>query len=290
MLEVLINPCAGGQVRQAKEAVERLCQGRGIPYTVAETRDPQEITRRCQDLAQAGAPRMVVLGGDGTLRDAAQGLRGTHTLLGIVPCGTGNDLIRSIGVPRELDRAAETAVLGCPLAMDLIDLDGYAVVNYLGAGIDSNTTLYAKQSALRGMAAYLYGLFRALAGLRPIRYRCRLDGGEERCGLGVMINVANGAYFGGGIHAFPTASPTDGLLDVMLVRDLKRRQILPVLPKLIRGNHVGHPYVEFLRCREVSFSFEKDTPMSADGEVFTREAFTARVQKGALLVSVPESI
>ena len=102
-----------------------------------------------------------------------------------------------------------------------------------------------------------------------------------------MINVANGAYFGGGIHAFPPASPVDGYLDVMLVRDLKRRQILPVLPKLIRGGHVGHPYVEFLRCKEVSFSFAEETPMSADGEVFAKRAFTARVLPGALWLSVP---
>ncbi len=287
MLEVLINPCAGGQVRRAKEAVERLCKKRGIPHAIREAADPGEITRRCHELAQAGAQRVVVLGGDGTLRDAAQGLWGSRTLLGIMPCGTGNDLIRSVGVPHELGRAAEAAVLGRPLAMDLIDLDGYAVVNYLGAGIDSNTTLYAKRSVLGGMAAYLYGLFRALAGLRPIGYRCRLDGGEERRGLGVMINVANGAYFGGGIHAFPPASPVDGYLDVMLVRDLKRRQILPVLPKLIRGGHVGHPYVEFLRCKEVSFSFAEETPMSADGEVFAKRAFTARVLPGALWLSVP---
>lgn len=75
----------------------------------------------------------------------------------------------------------------------------------------------------------------------------------------------------------------DGYLDVMLVRDLKRRQILPVLPKLIRGGHVGHPYVEFLRCKEVSFSFAEETPMSADGEVFAKRAFTARVLPGAPL-------
>ena len=71
MLEVLINPCAGGQVRRAKEAVERLCKKRGIPHAIREAADPGEITRRCHELAQAGAQRVVVLGGDGTLRDAA---------------------------------------------------------------------------------------------------------------------------------------------------------------------------------------------------------------------------
>ena len=102
-----------------------------------------------------------------------------------------------------------------------------------------------------------------------------------------MIGVANGRCFGGGIPAFPPADIADGMMDIMLTKKLRRRQIIPVLGKLLKGMHENHPYVQFLKAKEVTFHFDRPTPASADGEVMEKTEFSVAVRPGALNVVVP---
>jgi len=287
MIEVVINPRAGGKVQKARDAVIACCEKSGVPYHIYTATSKEDTISHCRELSRKGTERIVVLGGDGTIRDAAEGIAGSKTVMGIVPCGTGNDFVRAAGIPQNIQEAAEAAVCAKGQWVDLILHDGHIAANYVGAGIDSTAGYNAKQQkVLKGMAAYLWGLLKALIHLKHVRYRCVLDDGAViREGVGTILDVANGRYFGGGIQAFPVSEISDGYLDVMLTIPLNRRQIIGVLPVLIKGKHAHHRYVEFLRCKKAVFEFSEPTPIGADGEVEYHSGFTAEILPRAILIA-----
>ncbi len=283
----LLNPAAGrGEAVRQLDRLRVLAAGAGAGLVVSKS--GADIAVQARRAAADGVERMVVAGGDGTMHQAAQGLAGSATALGVVPLGTGNDLAGTLGVPRGLDAAVGRALHGPVRRFDLVKIGETVAIGYAGVGFDSEVTAFANQvRRLRGPLVYVYAVLHTLATFRPPAMRIVHDGGcfEGRAMFAVAANLPR---FGGGMRIAPAALPDDGWLDLVVVRELSRLALLAVFPRVYRGTHVRHPAVEIVRVRRAEITLDRAMTLFGGGEpVATRDAgqpFVVEVAPGALAV------
>jgi len=262
-----VNPAAGrGRVGRLSGAILKAARERGARAFLTE--GPGHATEIARE-APEGA-RVVAVGGDGTVHEVLKGLAGTGKVLGVVPIGSGNDFARMLGL-RGLPwrEALEHALFAPEEAVDLGLVNGEAFGAFLGIGFDALVAkrALAAPSFLRGMPRYLYALFSVLKDLRLPEGRVLVDGEEVYRGRLLLLAAMNGPAYGGGIPIAPMADPRDGLLSLVLARELSRLGVVLILPRLLLGRHLGHPQILFLAGREVAVEFPRPVPAHADGEL-----------------------
>jgi diacylglycerol kinase (ATP) len=125
--------------------------------------------------------------------------------------------------------------------------------------------LAARARIVRGPLVYAYALLRVLAFYEPPGFRVQFDGGiyHDRAW---MVAFANTPVFGGGMRIAPGARVDDGLLDLVVVREVRRRELLRVFPRVYRGGHVGHPAVVAARTAAATIEVERPETCYGDGE------------------------
>ncbi|MDT7922923.1 MAG: diacylglycerol kinase family lipid kinase [Thermus sp.] len=269
---VIVNPAAGrGRVGRLSGAILKAARERGARAFLTE--GPGHATEIARE-APEGA-RVVAVGGDGTVHEVLKGLAGAGKVLGVVPIGSGNDFARMLGL-RGLPwrEALEHALFAPEEAVDLGLVNGEAFGASLGIGFDALVAkkALAAPSFLRGMPRYLYALFSVLKDLRLPEGRVLVDGEEVYRGRLLLLAAMNGPAYGGGIPIAPMADPRDGLLSLVLARELSRLGVVLILPSLLLGRHLGHPQVLFLPGREVAVEFPHPVPAHADGELLPESA------------------
>ena len=226
----------------------------------------QEALRQA---VEANSPRVAVAGGDGTLHHAAQILAGTATALAIVPLGTGNDLARVTGTPLDpvqaLDRAIESSTIR---RIDVARTSaGRIFVEIAGTGVDGDVLdfLTERPRWLRGPAIYPYAVLRTLGAFEPPELTLEHDDGTFR-GEVMLIAVANGPLYGGGMQVAPEARIDDGLLDIVIVRRMPKWRAALLFPQVYRGTHIRDPAVQVIRTRRLRLSSNRPRRFNVDGE------------------------
>lgn len=271
---VIVNPVAGGgRARKvAARVLEIVRDAGGAKTDVAETGGAGDAVRLARDAAAVGYERVVGLGGDGTFQEIANGLLSdvdgpTSVTLGVVSVGRGNDLARSLGLPRNLDRAAAVAS-AAPASRHDVGVAGTRVfLCAAGAGFDAQVAAAVNAATRRWQRTKAAYVMTTLAELRRHRNHdvaIEIDG--ERLERRVLlVAVANGRFYGGGMMICPEADLRDGLLDVCIIGDVSRSEALRQLPGLFSGRHRRHPLVEFRRAAAVRLT-AAGTRLHLDGE------------------------
>jgi len=256
---VIVNPESnGGRTRQRWPALaDRLRDAVGEISTV-ETDGPGGSERAARDAARAGAERIVVVGGDGSLSEAATGVldegAGDRVSIGWLPMGTGCDFGRTVGVSRDPDAALASLARGERRRVDvgMIRFEGEGGVertrsflNVASFGLSGLTDLNVARAgrSFGPTAAFLIGSLRAIRDFVPPRIELEVDGEPVFEGEVAMVVAANGRYFGSGMRIAPDAEVDDGLLTVLVVAKLSKPRLVANLPALYRGTHVTHPAV-----------------------------------------------
>jgi len=275
---LIVNPASGrgrGAVRQ--EAVERELQARGVPYSAAVTAAPGHATGLTRDAVHGGARLLFAIGGDGTVRDVAAGIIEAQShgavdhahgpVLAILGGGTGNDLARSLRIPAAVGPALDLALSGPTLPLDAWRWNDTVFVNVAGVGLDAAVAeaVNHRFRKLRGTLAYIAAFLHTVPRFRPLELRLSCPQGDWR-GRAWLAAFANGRFYGGGMEIAPTADPTDGALEVVVVEDVPRLELLRQFPKLFRGLHVGHPKVRTMRVSGVTLEASEQRAM-IDGEL-----------------------
>ena len=296
---LLANPAAraGAHTGAAPHAAE-LLRERGIRTTVVSGGSAAESSELLRTAIDLGTDAVVVAGGDGTVHLAIQEVAGTGIPLGIIPSGTGNDFAGTLGL-RELDVAAAVDAIasGSTRLVDLARVtraDGSTTLfgSVLASGFDSRVNDRANAMRWpRGGSRYNIALlleFLTLAGL-PYAVRLELpDGSHEHiAGELVMATVGNGRTYGGGIPICPDADPSDGLLDVVLVRPARRLRLLRLLPRVYRGTHTTVDEVTTRRVRAVRLDSPGITAY-ADGDPIGALPLQIDAVPAALRVFAPD--
>lgn len=297
---VVFNPTVTDEA--ARAGLRRVLEDHGhraaefVPTTADDPGEGQ--TARA---VREGAQLVVVCGGDGTVRAAAEALAGTGIPLAVVPCGTGNLLARNLGLPVRPAEALAGALRGAPHRIDLgrVEGDGMAPAHFTvmsGAGLDAAMleSTGDRAKALLGWPAYV------VAGLRELRApRMRLtvgvDGAPPLRRTARMVLVANTGKVQGGTALVPAARPDDGLLDLMILDPRGPAGWLSAVVTLVRrrpeggaGRTDGPPAVEYFTFRRADVLFDAPQQRELDGDtVAPGRRLTAEVRPGALTVLLP---
>lgn len=261
----LVNPKSGRGTGLAHlDRIRVLASQAGAGLVVS--RSAVHLAEQARRAAEDGVERLLVVGGDGTMHHAAQGLTGTSCALGVIPLGSGNDLAGTLKVPPDLDAAVRRALSGEVRRIDLAKVGEVWCVGYAGVGFDSECARFANEvKVLKGPLIYPYALIHTLATFQPPGMRIVHDGGVFE-GRVMFITVANLPRFGGGMRIAPDAEIDDGLLDLVIVKEIPRLVLLNVFPKVYSGRHVGHPAVTLVRTRRVEVTLDRAMTMYGGGE------------------------
>lgn len=291
MVHLLINPCAGrGKGEKIGALVERVLLEKNLSYEKMTTQFAGHAPELARQAVQNGCTLILAVGGDGTAGEVAQALIGTDTVLGIIPAGTGNDYIKTLGVNPDWRTALDTALYGERDRVDAMRVNDRICLNIASIGIDACTAYYANRCRIvRGQLAYLWGLLRAffVATLPAFTYSID-DGPKEhaRCTLAVF---ANGQYYGGLFRPVPIARHNDGIMDVLLVDRLSRPRIIPLIIGYARGKHVDWDVCHFYRCRRIDLqSDEQPMILNVDGEILSAQDLHVQLLPGSVRVAIPE--
>ncbi len=283
----LVNPKAGRGLGSASFTELRTLASRaGAGFVVS--RKVEDLAEQARRAAADGIERLLVAGGDGTQHHALQGLAGTDCALGVIPVGTGNDLAGTLRVPPDLAAAVRRNLENPIRPIDLIRVGETYSVSYLGVGFDSEVTRFANElKILRGPLVYPYSVIHTLATFQPPGMRVVHDEGVFE-GRVMFVNLSNLPRFGGGMKIAPQAQIDDGVLDLVIVKEISRRTLLSVFPKVYIGKHVGHPAVVFVRTRKVEFTIDRPMMLYGGGEpvqpMLPGEPVAAEVVPGGLRV------
>lgn len=286
MIYAICNPTAGnGRGRKIGQEIEKRLLEQHYACHLEMTKAPGHATELAYAAAQSGAETVLAIGGDGTAVEVARGLIGTPAALGVIPAGTGNDFIKTLGLPKD-PLAALDFVLAHPARdTDVGDVNGRLFLNEIGTGFDVTVLDFAQKAKrfCRGLLPYLYGVIRTLFHFRGIQLSYAMDGGEMVTKDVFVIAVANGGVIGGGIPIAPEAQADDGLLDVVVVNKIRSRNLPARLIGLMRGKILSFPETQFIRAKKVFFSADK-MRVNIDGEVTDEASVEARLLPKALRI------
>ena len=250
---------------------------KGLEGDVLFSERPGHLRELARDAAEGGSKLLVVVGGDGSVNEVANGVAGREDVeIAMIPCGTGWDFARTYAIPHKLDRAIEVALSGTTRTIDLGRADYRAwdgseaashFANVASAGMSGAIAQRANETtkALGGKVSYLWATVAVFAKWQNSELRLTVDG-ESRSGRMHDVVVANGKTFGGGMIICPDAEPDDGLFDVLTIGDLTKRDLLTTLPKTFWGKHLPHPKAELLRGAVVTVDADAPLPVELDGE------------------------
>lgn len=242
---LLVNPAAGrGRGARVSAAAIRAARRTWRGVDSVRTTGPGDGVRLAAEVARSGAERLIVVGGDGSVHEAANGLLTSGVAdpppLGVVPVGTGNDFARSLGTRHANPvRAIATLARSQPARWDVGRAGNEYFINSLGIGFDADVAVRVNaQSRLRGFPAYAAAVAQTLARMRPLRVVARWEGGSFS-GACLLIELGNCNSTGGGFRLVPSARPDDGKLDLCLVRGIGLRAALARLPFVLLAQHEG---------------------------------------------------
>ena len=232
-----------------------------------------------------GCTHLFIGGGDGTLNEALNGVAAIDgalatTTFGVIPLGTGNDFVRALGIPGDLDEALATLLEDKVVDVDLGVVNGRVFANVSGGGFiaEVSEAVTPQMKSIVGRLAYLLGGAQALlefdpvpasvttqeAGSGPVASSC---GTEQIQSTLYAFAVCNSRLIGGGRLIAPHAVIDDGLLDICLIDAMSALDFVALLRQVSDGGHIDDPRVRYLRAASVQMEFARTIRINTDGEV-----------------------
>jgi diacylglycerol kinase (ATP) len=289
---VIVNPAAGGGRTQARwlRLRERLFRT-GLAFDWTWTAGPGDATEHARRAVRAGTGLVVAVGGDGTLNEVLNGVIGhdgrARAALAMIATGRGRDACRNLGLPADGDGAIGALARGREQRVDagVVEWPGGRryFLNAAGAGFDADVARRAQSQRGSGTIPYLLGVFAALARHAPAPTVVTTDGGAWS-GRAICVVAANAARYGGGMTIAPGAMPTDGLLDLVVLGDIGRLELVRWLPALYPGTHLRNPKITLRRCRDAAVRAPAGWHVHADGELVARTPVTFRIVPAAVRI------
>ena len=273
---MILNPVAGrGRVRREWPRMAQALRAAGVSFDLVETKAPGEAV----DIAQRAAleyDAVIAAGGDGTVHEVVNGLlrAGGRAALGVLPLGSGDDFVKMLPAREAVARIVVPEVR----ALDAGRIRAGDAERFFANGMDIGFGAHASRNVrnvpalFTGLGAYLGALALTLVRYPKLEVRLQLDGGAPVAQTTAMTAVMNGRAFGGSFHVCPEARVDDGELDLLIADGVGRWEILGLVPRIMRGTHVGHPRLRLARARRVLIESEAPLLVEADGEIVFEDA------------------
>lgn len=284
----IVNPAAGRKrVREWTAAIRSFTESMNFAYEIFITGCPKDGVEKGKVAIRNNCDIVVAVGGDGTVSEVVSAIKDSNVALGVLPVGTGNDFARSLGIPLDVEKALSCLFSGQRKTIDLGMVNDAYFINVASVGFDAQVVMEAQniKGSIGGPPAYILAIFKALMNYRPFNIEIELDEGIERREA-VLVAVANGAFYGGGMNIAPLADMNDGLLDVCLVNSLPRSKILRLFPLLFSGKHLLRPEVEYFKVKRMVVRC-REGYINSDGEILGKCPASFQIMPNAVKVMVP---
>ena len=279
----IVNPNAGnGKGRKDWERISSLLSVNNIPFTEKFTESKGQAISFTKEAVEAGYRKIISIGGDGTLNEVINGVLTQNTChssqvtLSLIPVGTGNDWGRMFGIPLVYEGAIDVIKENKQLLHDA-GLVKYHIgseehsryfINTAGFGFEAMVvvrTNKAKEKGRSNKTIYFYSLLSSLIAYKITEADITIGGKTTRNKV-FSVNVGNGKYCGGGMRQTPDALPDDGLLDVTVIKEFGRIEIIRNLNLLYDGTILSHPKVDGYRTNNIRVTSKSLLYAEADGE------------------------
>jgi diacylglycerol kinase (ATP) len=264
---------------------------------IRETKDSADLASQAQQAIQAGVGTLFAMGGDGTVQALVNATFAANLVLGIIPAGGGNDFAKALGFPRDPIAALELALAGEPRAVDLVRVRTSEGKDRLylgggGVGLDAESAKHAsgRYRNWPGRWRYVAAALLAFQTHRALEVRIVLDEEEAAAKRGKLLlaSVLNTPTLGAGIRLAPEAQIDDGLLELILIEELRRSQILGILPGLLFSGKLDIPQLSRFTVRRVRIETEPAALFHGDGEILGSTPVEIEVMPAALTVLAPK--
>lgn len=260
-IALLANPDSGGG---DAEGVEGLLRDAGAEVSSFAVADHERA-------ASAGADRLAVAGGDGSIACAAASAAAAGLPLAVIATGTANDFAAGLGLPADIDEACQLAVRGAMRReMELAWVGDRPFVNVASVGLAPTAAEHADELKGRlGALAYIVGAVRAGVSAHPVRCRVGCDGGERFSGKAWQVSVASTGVFGGGSTL--DANSSDGKLDLVVIEGGSRIHLVKHAYGLRIGSVEGQRGVIDERCSTIELRLDGEESLNVDGELLASQ-------------------
>ena len=293
-IPLFINPVAGrGRARQHARSIRRLLAECGVEIEEIHSNATGDLEYKVFAAASAGAERIIVAGGDGSVHEAVNGIlrSASRTALGVIPLGTGNDFAKACSIPLHWEDATRLLAdrIGSDMPLRYIDtgrMNDRYFANGAGIGFDAKINQIARSIRLPlGDLVYLIAVFQGVwDGVITPQIRMRYDD-KHYDGSVTLVEVCNGDSVGGMFQIAPMARNDDGFLDLVFVKPVGRLRIFALLPRLINGTHISAPEVTCAPVNSVSLVAEEPVPSHLDGEIQALQSeFKIEILKHSLAI------
>jgi len=290
---LIVNPNAGNKnFKKSWNKIKYLLKLKNIQYSFAFTQYTKHETILIKEVIKKGYRNIISVGGDGTLHHVVNGImtqryiKTSEIKLGIIPLGTGNDWIKTYNIPNSIEKSIDIIKKNSTIFQDIgcitlqngkkeyfnnlggIGYDGYVVknLNYL-----------KKIGSLAFLLSGLYSLF----SYKKTKYSIYIKNKtiQEKC---LMIIFGICKYSGGGLRITENPNPTDGLLDITIVKDISFFDVLINLPKLYNGTIVHHKKVDNYKVKDVKIINNYNSIIEADGEIIGNDSLNVSIHDKAV--------
>ena len=288
----LVNPYAA-QGRQARSRVEAALRKRGITGEVLEVDGIAALRDTVSMAVSEGRNRFVAVGGDGTVNAVLNALLEHEwkepPILGVLPAGTGCDLLRTFGIGNRIESAVDRLAGDNTYPVDVgLAIGGWGRRFFLNVA-SAGATAAAAQAAFRlpgwlGTLRYAGGVARSLPGFRTCDISLEA-GGRRFAGESLAVVFANGQFFGGGFNIAPRASMVDQLLDIQVIT-ARKREVGRLMPKARGGHHLSDPAVRRFVASEVRLESAQPWPVETDGEPIGTTPVLIRLQAARISLKI----
>ena len=293
----ILNPAAGKADHTPRYAqdIERICSAKGLSYEICISKAPGDCKTIARSACESGQEvRLYACGGDGTLNEVVCGMAGfENAAVTHYPCGSGNDSIKVFSntapffdLERLLD-AEETR-------FDLIRCNDTYCANILSIGLDAkigtDIARFKHLPLVSGKGAYILSILANIFSGRSAHYIVDING-EHIDAEQTLICVCNGRWYGGGFNPVPEAEPDDGLLDVLLIKEVSHLQIAAVIGKYQRGRYADFPdLIRHEKCTALTIRCDTPSTVNIDGEILCTDLLHISLKEKALRFFYPRGL
>lgn len=290
---IIANPTSGNRYfSKLWTEIQQLLKNKNLDYPFAFTKFSKHEIELTQNAIQKGFRNIISIGGDGTLHNVVNGImmqryvKTSDITIAVIPLGTGNDWIKTYNIPNSIEKAIEIIHRKKTITQDIgiLKTDNKTTYfnNVAGLGYDGYIVNKLKSLKKFGSVSYLLAGLYGLLFYKKSVFQIKIDDKiiETNC-LMAIFGICK--FSGGGMKFTENVNPSDGLLDITIVKNLTFFDLIFNLPKLYSGKIVHHKKVETFKTTEISVVPKASHPfIQADGELITTGKVTAKIVEKAI--------
>lgn len=269
---VILNPAARSE--RAADLIRKIEKIVGSDALLCRTAKAGDARAFARQAVEDGFQQIIAAGGDGTINEVVNGVAGSSASLGVLPVGTMNVFASELKLPKNIEECWEVIRTGNTRTIDLPDAGGHAFVQMAGVGFDAQALKETSRDAKRNLGPLSYVISAAhIIARKPPRLFVQTG---DTLREGSFVLIGNGRYYGGPFVVFPNAKIDDGLLDVLVFKNLSHLDLVRYLQGIVFGNYEGLKDVDYFQTESLTVTSEEPVPVEVDGEVIGSAPMTFR--------------